>query len=145
MIFFFSLWFSLPGWRLSWCSGWPCAWAQHGPWTGATSRPVTRVLSASKCKRRSLAMRLYVCFPRRSASFLIWCLHQASAGPQTRRLPLSSPAGDHGADKHQTHPAAHQRQQQGRFTSKSVTFSSFYSSVKEKLGHISVRFSKIHP
>lgn len=58
VIFFFSLCFSLPGWRLSWCSGWPCAWAQHGPWTGATSRPVTRVLSASKCKRQSLAMRL---------------------------------------------------------------------------------------
>lgn len=42
--------FSSAGWRLSCCSGWPCASVGHGLWTRATSRPVTRVPSASKCK-----------------------------------------------------------------------------------------------
>lgn len=37
-------------WRLSWCSGWLCASVGHGLWTGATSRPVNRVPSASEYK-----------------------------------------------------------------------------------------------
>lgn len=36
-------------WHLSWCFGWPCASLGRGLWTKATSRPVIRVPSASKC------------------------------------------------------------------------------------------------
>lgn len=43
---------------------------------------------------------------------------QASAGLEGWRVSLPGPAGDHGADQHQAHPAAHQRQEQGRQRSK---------------------------
>lgn len=38
------------GWHPLWCSGWLCASVGRGLWRKATSRPVIRVPSASKCK-----------------------------------------------------------------------------------------------
>lgn len=48
-----SPWFFSAAWRPSWCSGWPCASVGHGLWTGATSRPVNKVPSASECKKEN--------------------------------------------------------------------------------------------